>query len=146
MGTKVREVMTPRPHCATPDTPLSQVAEIMARDEVGAVPLVLDDRLVGLVTDRDIVVRALAAGKDARGMPAREVASGDVVAVSPEHDLSEALQLMARYKVRRLPVIEDGDRLVGIVAQADVALEAKGKASGEMLEEISKPEQGPRLS
>jgi len=137
--------MMSQPHCATPETPLGEVAEIMARDEVGAVPLVQGERLVGMVTDRDIVVRALAAGKDARGMPAREIASQDLVAVTPEDDLSDAVELMARYQVRRLPVVEEEDRLVGVVAQADVALTAKEKAAGEMLREISHPEQGPRV-
>ena len=145
MKTKVRDAMTARPHCATPDTPLTEVAEIMARDEVGSVPIVVDDRLVGLITDRDIVVRALAAGKDPRGMPAREAATEDLVAVGPEHDLDDALQLMARYKVRRLPVVEDGDRLVGVLAQADIALTTKEKAAGEMLGEVSKPDEGPRV-
>jgi CBS domain-containing protein len=145
MGKKVGDVMTPRPRSARPDTPLTEVAEIMARDEVGVVPLVVEDRLVGVVTDRDIVVRGLAAGKDVRGMPAREVASGDLVAVKPDDDLSDALQLMARYQVRRLPVVQDGDHLVGVLAQADVALEAKEKATGQMVEEVSKPEEGPRV-
>jgi CBS domain-containing protein len=145
MGKNVRDVMTTRPRCATPDTPLSEVAEIMERDDVGAVPLVVDDRLVGLVTDRDIVVRAIAAGKDPRGMPAGDIATGELVTVEPDDDLSDALQLMARHQVRRLPVVEEGDRLVGVLAQADVALEAKEKATGEMVEEISTPDQGPRL-
>jgi CBS domain-containing protein len=145
MAKKVRDAMTTRPRSATPETPLGQVAEIMARDEVGAVPIVVDDRLVGIVTDRDLVVRAIAAGKDPRGMPAGEIASSDVVRIMPEQDLGEALQLMARHRIRRLPVVEEGDRLVGMLAQADVALEAKEKAAGEMLEEISTPDQGPRL-
>src|SRR5262249_17322566 len=145
MGTDVREVMTTSPRCATPETSLSEIAEIMQHEGVGAVPLVTGDRLVGLVRDRDIVVRAIAAGKDPRGMPAREVASDELVTVEPGADLGDALQLMARHRVRRLPVVEEGDRLVGVLAQADVALEAKDKASGRMLEEISTPDQRPRL-
>jgi CBS domain-containing protein len=145
MGTKVRDVMTQRPRCATPETPLSEVAEIMERDDVGSVPVVVDDRLVGIVTDRDIVVRSVAAGKDPRGMPAGEIASDELVTVEPDNDLSDAVQLMARHKVRRLPVVEDGDRLVGVLAQADVALEVKEKTTGEMVEEISRPDEGPRV-
>jgi CBS domain-containing protein len=144
MGKNVADVMTTRPRCASPDTPLQEVAQIMEAEDVGAVPLIEGERLVGMITDRDIVIRAIAKGKDTSGMPARAVASQELVTVSPDQDLSDVLQLMAQHKVRRLPVVE-GDRLVGIVAQADVALEAKEKAAGEMLEGISEPEQGPRL-
>lgn len=145
MGTKVRDVMTMRPRSVTPDTPLSQVAELMEAEDVGVVPVVEGDRLVGMVTDRDIVVRAVAKGKDPRGMPAAEISSRELVTVEPDRNLSDALQLMARYQVRRLPVIDEDERLVGVVSQADVALEAKEKTTGELVEEISKPPEGPRL-
>jgi CBS domain-containing protein len=102
------------------------------------------EQLAGMITDRDIVVRAIAKGKDPRGMPAREASSRELVTVGPDHDLSDALQLMAQHQVRRLPVVDDENRLVGVVSQADVALEAKDKSVGEMLAEISKPPQGPR--
>ena len=145
MGQKVADVMTTRPRCATPDTPLAEVAQIMETENVGAVPLIDDqDRLVGMVTDRDIVVRAIAKGKDTRGMQASAAASQELVVVSPDQNLDEALQLMAQHQVRRLPVVAEGDRLVGIVAQADVALETKEKTAGELLEDISRPPQGPR--
>jgi CBS domain-containing protein len=145
MGKNVADVMTPRPRSATPDTPLEEVARIMAAEDVGAVPLVEGERLVGMVTDRDIVVRAISQGKDPRGMPARLAASSELVAVTADQDLDDALELMARNRVRRLPVVADGDRLVGILAQADVAREAKEKATGETLQEISTPPSGPRL-
>jgi len=124
---------------------LAEVAQIMETENVGAVPLIDDqDRLVGMVTDRDIVVRAIAKGKDTRGMQASAAASQELVVVSPDQNLDEALQLMALHQVRRLPVVAEGDRLVGIVAQADVALETKEKTAGELLEDISRPPQGPR--
>jgi CBS domain-containing protein len=145
MGQKVADVMTTRPRCATPDTPLAEIAQIMETENVGAVPLIDDqDRLVGMVTDRDIVVRAIAKGKDPRGMQASAAASQELVAVSPDQNLDEALLLMAQHQVRRLPVVAEGDLLVGIVAQADVALETKEKTAGELLEDISQPPQGPR--
>jgi CBS domain-containing protein len=144
MGTKVQDVMTTRPRAVTPQTPLSEVAELMETDDVGAVPLVEGDRLVGIVTDRDIVVRAIAKGKDPRGMPAGEVSSGDLVTVHPEDDLSDALKLMAQYQVRRLAVTAEDERLVGVVSQADVAVHAKDKEAGELLESISRQPQGPR--
>jgi CBS domain-containing protein len=144
MGTKVREVMTTRPRSVTPQTPLSEVAKLMEADDVGAIPVVEGDRLVGIVTDRDIVVRAIAKEKDPRGMPAAEVSSRELVTVDPDDDLSDALKLMAQYQVRRLAVIEEDDRLVGVVSQADVAVHAKEKDAGEVLEEISRPPSGPR--
>jgi CBS domain-containing protein len=101
------------------------------------------DRLVGIVTDRDIVVRAIAKGKDPSGMPASEVSSRELVTVSPDDDLSDALKLMAQYQVRRLAVTDD-ERLVGVVSQADVALQGKDKKTGEVVESISREPQGPR--
>src|SRR5918992_2490381 len=144
MGTKVHEVMTERPRAVTPQTPLNEVAEVMETEDVGSVPVVEDDRLVGIVTDRDIVVRAIAKGKDPRGMPASEASSRELVTVNPDDDLSDALELMARYQVRRLAVTAEDERLVGVVSQADVALHAKDKEAGELLEGISRQPQGPR--
>jgi len=94
---------------------LNEVAEVMATEDVGAIPIVEGDRLVGIVTDRDIVVRAIAKGKDPRGMPASEVSSRELLTVSPDDDLSDALTLMARYQVRRLAVTADDDRLIGVL-------------------------------
>lgn len=145
MGPKVRDAMTDRPRAVSPETPVSQAAELMESEDVGALPVLEGDQLTGMVTDRDIVIRAVAKGKDPRGMPVREVATKDVVAVRPDADLSEALRIMASHQVRRLPVVDDDNRLVGVIAQADVALGAKEKAVGEMVEEISKPPEGPRL-
>ncbi len=146
MGTKVREVMTTRPRSVTPQTPLNEVARLMAADDIGAIPVVDGDRLVGIVTDRDIVVRAIAKDKDTRGMPASEVSSRELVTVDPEDDLSDALQLMAQHQVRRLAVVDQEERLVGVVSQADVAMTAKEKDTGQLVEDISKAPQGPRTS
>jgi CBS domain-containing protein len=145
MGTKVRDVMSKRPRCVSPDTPVSEAAELMESEDVGALPVLDGDELAGMITDRDIVIRAVARGKDPRGMPVREVSTREVVTVRSDEDLSEALKLMASYQVRRLPVVDDGNRLVGVLAQADVAQEAKEKTVGEVVEEISKPPEGPRL-
>jgi CBS domain-containing protein len=144
MGTKVADVMTQRPRAVTPQTPLNEVAEVMETEDVGAVPLVEGDRLVGIVTDRDIVVRAIAKGKDPRGMPASEVSSRELLTVSPDDDLSDALKVMAQYQVRRLAVTAEDDRLVGVVSQADIALQGKDKDTGQVLEGISRQPQGPR--
>ncbi len=145
MGPKVHEVMTDRPRCVTPETPVSEAAQLMESDDVGSLPILDGEQLAGIVTDRDIVIRAVARGKDPRGMPVREVASRELVTVQANDDLSDALKLMASQQVRRLPVVDEDNRLVGILAQADIAVEAREKAVGEMVEEISKSPTGPRM-
>jgi CBS domain-containing protein len=143
MGTKVSDVMTQRPRAVAPQTPLTEVAKVMEAEDVGAVPLVEGDRLVGIVTDRDIVVRAIAQGKDPSGMPASEVSSRELLTVGPDDDLADALQVMAQYQVRRLAVTAE-DRLVGVLSQADIAMQGKDKDTGQMVEGISRQPQGPR--
>ena len=122
----------------TGETPVSDVAKLMASEDVGPIPIVEGGRLVGLVTDRDLVVRVLAEGRDPASTTAGEVATGDLLTVSPEDELDEALELLARRQVRRLPVVENG-KLVGVLAQADVARHAGDERTGELVEEISKP-------
>jgi len=144
MGAKVSDVMSGRPRAVTPQTPLTEVAELMEAEDVGSIPVVEDDRLVGIVTDRDIVVRAIAKGKDPKGMPASAISSRELVTVHPDDDLSDALELMARHQVRRVAVTAENERLVGVVSQADVAREAKEKDTGEVVQSISRQPQGPR--
>ena len=144
MGMNVRDAMTARPRSAAPDTPLSQVAQLMDNQDIGAIPILDEDRLVGMITDRDIVVRGVAKEKDLRGMSSRDIASGDLVTVRPDQDLSDALHLMAQHQIRRLPVVDDENRLVGVVSQADIALDLNDKSVGEMVAGISKPPQGTR--
>jgi CBS domain-containing protein len=139
MGKSVQEVMTSNPTSVEADSPLVAAARIMKQQDVGIVPVVESGRLVGAVTDRDIAVRVVAEGKDPRSVSVREIASTDLVTVDPQQDLDEALQLMASHQVRRLPVVEEDGRLVGIVAQADVAREANDKKTGDLVEEISQP-------
>jgi CBS domain-containing protein len=138
MGKSVRDAMSANPRTASPDQSLADAAQMMKSDDIGSVPVVEDGRLVGMLTDRDIVIRAVAESVDAQTLNIGDVASRELVTVEPEQDLDEALALMARHQVRRLPVVEDG-RLVGVLAQADVALEAKDKKAGELLEEVSRP-------
>jgi CBS domain-containing protein len=144
MSAKVSDVMTGRPRAVTPQTPLTEVAALMETEDVGSIPVVEDDRLVGIVTDRDIVVRAIAKGKDPKGMPASAVSSRELVTVHPDDDLSDALELMARHQVRRVAVTGENERLLGVVSQADVAREAKEKDTGEVVQSISREPQGPR--
>jgi CBS domain-containing protein len=134
----VREAMTASVSSVSPSQSLADAAEVMKGEDVGSVPVVEQGRLAGIVTDRDIVTRAVAEGRNPQAVRVEEIASHDLVTVEPERDLNEALALMARHKVRRLPVVEEG-RLVGMLAQADIALEAKEEKVGEMVEQISQP-------
>jgi CBS domain-containing protein len=138
MGKSIRDVMSTSPCAIDADKPVAYAAKMMKEEDVGLAPIVEGDRLVGTLTDRDIVVRVVAEGKDPQTVTAREVASTDLVTIDPQQDLDEALQLMASKQVRRLPVVEEG-RLVGVLAQADVAREAKEKQTGQLVEDISQP-------
>ena len=138
MGKSVHEVMTSNPTSVEADSPAVEAATIMKQEEVGIVPIVEGDRLVGTVTDRDIALRVVAEGKDPQSTSVREIASTDLITVDPQQDLDDALRLMATHQVRRLPVVEGG-KLVGIVAQADVAREADDKKTGDLVENISQP-------
>src|SRR5215210_7428900 len=117
----IRNVMTPNPTTVEPSTPVVEAARIMKSQDVGPVPVCQDGRLVGVVTDRDIVLRVVAEGKDPQSTTVSEVASDNLVTIDPQQNLDEALRLMAQHQVRRLPVVEEDGKLVGIVAQADVA-------------------------
>ncbi len=143
MATKVRDAMTPGVQSVSPGETVAAAAEVMVENDVGSLPVVDGARLVGMVTDRDIVMRAVARGADVRTMTVGEVASRAIHTVEPDHDLDTALREMAEHQVRRLPVVED-DALVGILSQADVAIAAEGKRAGEMLEEISQPSSAGR--
>src|SRR5438093_6109780 len=138
MAKSVKDAMTSSVRTASPAQSLTDAAKLMKQEDVGSLPVVDGDRLIGVLTDRDIVVRGIADGSDPHAIQVGDVASRDVVTVRPDDDLDEALRLMAQHQVRRLPVVEDG-HLVGVVATADVAFEAKEKAVGHVVEEISKP-------
>jgi CBS domain-containing protein len=137
MGTSIKEVMTRDVRACEPNATVADAAKVMAQEDVGPVPIVEDGRLIGIVTDRDIVVRVVAEGRDPNATTVSEIASTELVTVSPDDDLDEALKLLAERQIRRLPVVE-GDRLVGIVAQADIARLGKDKTTGEVVEEISR--------
>jgi CBS domain-containing protein len=138
MGKSIKEVMTSNPATVESGASVVEAAGLMRDENTGIVPVVENGLLVGTVTDRDIVVRLIAEGRDPQSVAAREIASTDLVTVDPQQDLDEALRLMASYQVRRLPVVEEDGRLVGVVSQADVAREAKDTQTGQLVEEISK--------
>ena len=131
----IRDVMTPNPRCVSPDDSIQSAAQIMRDEDTGAVPVCDNGRAVGIITDRDIVVRAIAEGQSSR--PVRDIATRDVISASPDMSTREAAELMSEHQVRRLPVV-DGGRLVGIVSLGDLAVkEAKDSRVGDTLEHIS---------
>ena len=138
MAKTIREVMTSKLCSIDTDKSVAYAAKMMRDEDVGIAPIVEGDRLVGVLTDRDIAVRVVAEGRDPEQVKVTEVASRDVVTLDPQQDLDEALRLMARHQVRRLPVVEEDGRLVGVLAQADVAQEAGDRQTGEVVEQISR--------
>jgi CBS domain-containing protein len=130
----IRDVMTPNPRTVSPQDSIQNAARIMRDEDTGVVPVVDNGRAVGVVTDRDIVVRAVADGELNR--PVRDIVSGDVVTARPDMSTREAAQLMSEHQVRRLPVVEN-ERLVGIVSLGDLAVKDSDDRAGNALEEIS---------
>jgi CBS domain-containing protein len=136
---KLRDMMTPSPTAAKPTDTVSQVAEMMKQEDVGSIPIVENDRLIGIITDRDITVQVVAAGKDPKQETVADYMTADPLTGTPDMRDREALELMGREQIRRLPVVENG-RLVGMVAMADFARESDHEDEvEEALEEISEP-------
>lgn len=135
--TRCRDIMTSNVTTATRDLTLKHVAVLMRDGDMGSVPVVEDGKLVGIVTDRDIVVRSIADGKDAASSVA-EAMTTDIFSVKPDDFAFEAIRLMGDKQVRRVPVVDSEGLLVGIIAMADIALEMEDeKEIAETLEEIS---------
>jgi CBS domain-containing protein len=137
MGQSIRDLMTANPCSIDADKSVAYAAKMMRDEDVGLAPIVEGDKLIGTVTDRDIAIRVVAEGKDADETTVREIASTNLVTIDPQQDLDEALRLMATHQVRRLPVVEEDGRLVGVVAQADVAREGDDTRTGQVVQEIS---------
>ena len=137
MGKSISDVMTPNPRGVDTTSPITEAVRIMKTEDVGSVPILEGDRLVGMLTDRDVAIRIVAEGKDPQATTVGEIASRDLVTVDPDQSLSEAERLMAEHQLRRLPVVEEDGRLVGIVAQADVA-EHDARHTGKLVQEISR--------
>jgi CBS domain-containing protein len=147
MGTKIAEVMTQRPRAVTPQTTVREAAQLMEEEDVGSLPVVdAGTRLIGIVTDRDVALRVVGGGRDSNTTVVGDVASRDVVALSPDHDVADALTLMAQEQVRRIPIVVREHELVGMLAQTDIALAEKEKAAGEVVGAISRAPGGPRVA
>jgi CBS domain-containing protein len=134
----VRHLMATEVQTAAPDTSVQEIAKMMADSDVGAIPVVRDGKLQGIVTDRDLVTRVLAEGRDAGSATALDAMSADVATVSPDQTLSDARELMAAGQIRRLPVVK-GEELVGMISLGDLAVQDPSeRATGEALQEISR--------
>jgi CBS domain-containing protein len=135
--TTAREIMTPNPACMRSSETVYDAAQRMAELGVGALPICGEDnRLKGMITDRDVVVKVIAQQHDPRAVHVGELAQGEAVTIGADDDIDELLTTMAEHQVRRLPVI-DGHTLVGIVAQADVARSIKNPKVGDLIEALS---------
>jgi CBS domain-containing protein len=137
MATTVNEVMTHDPSVLTPEDTAQAAAKLMLDEDVGSIPLVEAGTCVGTITDRDIALRIVGLGQPPE-TPLWEIAAKHVVTVAPNQPVDEAMRLMAEHQVRRLPVCDEDGRLVGIVAQADIARHASGERTGETVEQISR--------
>jgi CBS domain-containing protein len=135
---KVREIMTSEGLAtAALDTTLAEIAERMRDENVGAIPIVDDDdKLCGIITDRDIVVRAVAEGEDPSECTAEEILSGQLHTIDPEAELEEVADLMARHQIRRLPVVED-EMVIGMISLGDLAVKSEEDEAADVLEDVS---------
>lgn len=137
---KVRDVMTSSVDWLSPESSVVEVAQLMKKDDVGSIPICQGDQLVGIVTDRDIVLKVIAVGKDYNSTSAKDIMSTSVKTITTTQDVHEAADIMSKYQIRRLPVVEQG-KLLGIVAIGDLAIEKiHVNEAGDALSEIS---QGP---
>jgi CBS domain-containing protein len=138
MGKSVREAMTQNPRSVSPSDSVTDAARVLKDENIGSVPVVEGNRLIGMLTDRDITTRVVAEQRDPASTSVQDVASRELVTAESSSNLDEALQLMAQHQVRRLLVVEEG-RLVGVLAQADVADTLGDKETGRLVEAISEP-------
>ncbi len=140
---KARDVMTPDPDVVTPDEPVKRAAELMRDRDIGIVPVVEDRssmKLCGVITDRDIAIRHVAQGHDSNCRVRDELSREPLSTVRPDADVKDVMEVMKREQVRRVPVVEDGNHLVGIIAQADLAERGPSeKEVGKVVEKISQP-------
>lgn len=136
---KVSEVMTPQVELAGPGDSIQQTAKVMARIDSGVLPVGENDRLVGMITDRDIAIRAVGEGRDPKQTRVADIMSREVKYCFDDDDVEDVAENMSELQVRRLPVVNRDKRLVGIVSLADIARKHKLRETGEALQGISRP-------
>jgi CBS domain-containing protein len=143
---KVEQIMTRDPACCTPETLLREVARMMVTHDCGEIPLVQNPdeaTLVGIVTDRDIVCRLVAQGRNPVDLMASECMSSPVITIGPEASLEECCRLMEDHQIRRLPVVDEAGACCGIVSQADIARHAPKGSTAELVKEVSQDTGAP---
>ena len=139
MSKLAKEIMTPGPQCCSSDTPLNDVANLMVEADCGEIPVTdSSNRLIGVVTDRDIVVRVVAKGKNPSAVTAGECMTEPVVVVREDTKLEDVMSVMEENQIRRVPVVDSTGCCCGIISQADVAMSARESQVGEMVREVSK--------
>ena len=139
MSKLAKEIMTPAPQCCSAETPLNEVANLMVEADCGEIPVIdASKRLIGVITDRDIVCRVVAKGKNPSSMTAGECMTEPVVVVTEDTPLASVMQVMEENQIRRVPVVDGSGCCCGIISQADVALSASENQVGEMVREVSK--------
>jgi CBS domain-containing protein len=139
MSKSARDVMTTDPACCSGDTTLDRVAQMMVKNNCGEIPIVdRGNRPIGVVTDRDIVCRVVAEGKNPTGQTAETIMTKPVVTVRADMPLDEVISTMEKHQVRRVPVVDEGGCCTGIIAQADIAAEAPARSAAELVREVSR--------
>src|SRR5580765_8167052 len=139
MAKLARDVMTPDPACCSPNTTLDDVAKLMVQQNCGEIPVVdTTDQLIGVVTDRDIVCRVVAQGKNPLAYTAETCMSDPVITVPEETPISEVLATMEKHQIRRVPVVDDEGRCAGMISQSDVAWTGGEHQVAELVREISR--------
>ena len=139
MTKRARDVMTPDPVCCTPNMTLDQVAKLMAHNDCGEIPVVdTADHPVGVITDRDIVCRVVAEGKNPLAYPVEDYMSQPVVTVPADAPLDEVVSTMEKHQIRRIPVVDERGCCAGIIAQADVAWSGDEHEVAELVREVSR--------
>jgi CBS domain-containing protein len=138
-----QDLMTANPTCCTPDESVVRIAKLMKTENVGSIPICEDrttKKLVGIVTDRDLALCVVAAGKDPNTVKAKDVMTRDPITCRPEQDFESAVNSMESHQIRRMPVVAEGGVLLGIIAQADVARRSgTSEKIAELVEEVSRP-------
>jgi CBS domain-containing protein len=142
MADKIRDVMTRDVTTVTPDARLADVARIMRDEDIGSVPVAQGSELLGMVTDRDIVIRGLADGDGIEQRTAGDVMTSGVQCCREDQNVGDVLKDMGDQQIRRLPVVDSEQRLIGIVSIGDLSREGKAKQVGSALEDISQPTTG----
>jgi CBS domain-containing protein len=138
---KCDEVMTKNPVCCLPDDMVVKVAQLMKRENIGPIPVIENDetrKLVGIVTDRDLALKIVAEGRDAKSTKVEAVMTHEVVTCRADDDLQRALDAMSEHQLRRIPIVDNDNKIVGIISQADVATRVdQPEKTAEMVKEIS---------